>query len=41
MVDKTISIGFKFEKGADGLSTLIMNAKDLRKVLGGTVTGTG
>lgn len=38
MADRTISIGFKFEKGADGISTLVMNASELRKVLGGTVT---
>ena len=31
--DKTISIGFKVEDGADGLKNLIVNAEDLRKVL--------
>lgn len=35
--NKTISIGFKIEDGADGLKTLTMDADALRKVLGSAV----
>lgn len=38
MADKTISIGFKVDGGADGLNTLTMKAGDLRKVMEATVT---
>lgn len=37
MADKTISIGFKVDGGADGLNTLTMKAGDLRKVVSLTV----
>lgn len=38
MADKTISIGFKVDGGADGLNTLTMKAGDLRKAMEATVT---
>ena len=37
MSNRTISIGFKFENGADGLRNLVMNAEDLRRALSATV----
>lgn len=38
MANKTISIGFKVEQGADGFSKLSMNAADLRKVMQGNIS---
>ncbi|MDE6669844.1 MAG: hypothetical protein K2K26_09220 [Muribaculaceae bacterium] len=38
MSNRTISIGFKFENGADGFRNLVMNAEDLRRALSATVT---
>lgn len=38
MANKTISIGFKVEDGGKGLKTLTLDAGELRKVMGATVT---
>ena len=38
--DRTISIGFKMEKGADGLRELVVDAKALRKAMNACVTET-
>ena len=38
MADKTISIGFKVDGGADGLNTLTVKAGDLRRAMEATVT---
>lgn len=40
MADKTISIGFKVDGGADGLNTLTVKAGDLRKAVEATVKET-
>ncbi len=36
--NRTINIGFKFEKGADGLRELIIDAQSLRRAMNATVT---
>ena len=38
--DSTISVGFKFDNGKDGLKKLILDADELRKAMGKTVSET-
>ncbi|MDE6670297.1 MAG: hypothetical protein K2K26_11535, partial [Muribaculaceae bacterium] len=38
MSNRTISIGFRFEDGANAFRNLVMNAEELRRALSATVT---